>query len=134
MSGMNNQNSKQSEPPSQNYANLAPVVYNPDPQVILSSNRNEYGNSNITNGIVNQNEGKYNPQWQGKGGYDKNQNVYQPSGPDVNPMGIDVAYQPKPQPIGPIIQNRQPNSPYPQHAPADVQRAVQGEKRWKGTN
>ncbi|CAI2373384.1 unnamed protein product [Moneuplotes crassus] len=73
-----------------------------------------------------------------------NQNVYSPAGPatGMQTNAVQMSGNRQNQMLGPQPQHHgilrpsppiAPN-PYPVRAPMDVQRAVQGEKRWKGAN
>lgn len=73
-----------------------------------------------------------------KGGdYNPNQNVYAPGGPAIG-MQQELAYgaggYPGQKQFAPDPQPQQPANPYPVRAPRDVQNAVEGHKKWKGTN
>jgi len=91
-------------------------------------------NPNLTSGVGPQvapsnnfSENKNN----GNGTY-SNQNVYMAAGPDANPNNIQSNYGngTNYNPSG-ITQNQPAYNPYPIQAPADVQRAVEGERQWK---
>lgn len=67
--------------------------------------------------------------------YNPNQNNYMPGGPDAMTSKVAPQYQSNvPYGQNPSLAPPQNANPYPTHSPADVQRAVRGESKWKGTN
>ncbi|CAI2374047.1 unnamed protein product [Moneuplotes crassus] len=122
--------------PAQSKLAVQPQIINPEGQ--LYANNSQPGGTEAKYGFNTDKMSGYEKD----PGYNPNQNVYSPAGPAAE-MQANPGY---PQAYGnnhPTVMNaaaygggmQNPGgNPYPVHAPRDVQRAVDGEKRWKGKN